>query len=75
MMKTMLKINVIKKIIKKKNKLYEWSFLTIRVTVKTNKALITDKTLTGEEKKKTYLLHPNYEQTFLSNMQRKHDVH
>ena len=42
----------------------------------TNKTLITDKTLTGEERKKgTYLLHPNYEKTTLSNMQRKHHVH
>ena len=42
---------------------------------------MTDKTLTGEEKKKnkqsyyTYSLHPNYEKTTLSNMQRKDDAH
>ena len=36
----------------------------------TNKTLITDKTLTGEGKRNdnTYLLHPNYEKTTLSNM-------
>ena len=39
---------------------------------------MTNKTLTGEErerKKTTYLLHPNYKKTTLSNMQRKHHVH
>ena len=42
----------------------------------TNKTLITDETVTGEEKNNnTYLLHPNYEKTTLSNMQRKHHVH
>ena len=30
----------------------EWSFLTIASTIITNKTLITDKTLTGEEKNK-----------------------
>ena len=40
-------------------------------TITTNKTLITDKTLAGEERKK-YLLHPNYKKTTLSNMQRKH---
>ena len=52
--------------------------LTIATTITTNKTLITNKTLTGEEKKSnnnTYLLHPNYEKTALSNMQRKHHVH
>ena len=45
-------------------------------TITIYKTLITDKTLTGgREKKKTYLLHPNYEKTTLSNMQRKHHVH
>ena len=66
MMKIMLKIKI-KKLFKKKQK-------TNAMT--TNKTLITDKTLTGEERKKgTYLLHPNYEKTTLSNMQRKHHVH
>ena len=38
--------------------------------------LITGKTLTGEERQKnTYLLHPDYEKTTLSNMQRKDHVH
>ena len=63
MMKRMLKIKIIlKKIIKKKQKTN---------TITTNKTLITDKTLAGEERKK-YLLHPNYKKTTLSNMQRKH---
>ena len=44
-------------------------------TITTNKTLITDKTLTGEERKTKYLLHPNYEKTALSNMQCKHHVH
>ena len=35
----------------KKNS-YEWSFLTIASTITANKTLITDKTLTGEEKNK-----------------------
>ena len=57
----------------------EWSFLTIAITITTNETLITDKTLTVEEKKKqtkndTYLLHPNYEKTSLSNMQCKDDA-
>ena len=62
----------------KKESPCEWSFLTITITITTNKTLITGKTLTGEEKKtnnNTYLLHPNYEKTTLSNMQRKHHVH
>ena len=63
MMKRMLKIKIIlKKIIKKKQK---------TSTITTNKTLITDKTLAGEERKK-YLLHPNYKKATLSNMQRKH---
>ena len=34
------------------------------------------KTLTVEKiNNNTYLLHPNYEETTLSNMQRKHHVH
>ena len=56
-----------KKIIKKKQKTN---------TIRTNKTLITDKeTYRAREKKNTYLLHPNYEKTTLSNMQRKHHVH
>ena len=87
MMKIMLKIKIKKKyiyILKKRKKMiewlnepYEWSPLTITTTLRTNKTPITDKTLRGEEseKKNTYLLHPNYEKTTLSNMQRKHHVH
>ena len=62
----------------KKESPCEWSFLTITITITTNKTLITGKTLTGEEKKtnnNTYLLHPNYEKTSLSNVQRKHHVY
>ena len=50
-------------------------------TITTNKTLIYNRENTykwreGEtEKKITYLLHPNYKKTSLSNMQRKHDVH
>ena len=44
-------------------------------TMTSNKTLITDKIVTGEEIKKTYLLHPNYEKTTLFNMQRKHHVY
>ena len=44
-------------------------------TITTIKTLITDKTLTGEEREKKYLLHPNYQKTTLSNMQCKHHVH
>ena len=40
-----------------------------------NKTLTTDKTITGEERKKTHFLHSNYEKTTLSNMHRKHHVH
>ena len=72
-MKIMLKIKTIK-ILKKKSPC-EWLLLTITVTITTNKTLRTDKTATGEEKKNTYLLHPNYEKTILSNMQHKHHVH
>ena len=62
----------------KKESPCEWSFLTITITITTNKTFITGKTLTGEEKKtnnNTYLLHPNYEKTSLSNVQRKHHVY
>ena len=51
-----------KKIIKKPNKPPKTN------TITTNKILITDKTLTGEERKKNLflnLLHPNYEKTTL----------
>ena len=47
-------------------------------TITTNKTCITDKVLSGEEREKkkiTYLLHPNYKKTTLSDMQRKHHVH
>ena len=60
MMKIMLKVKIIKKkLLKQKTKKnqkktrvhmkYEWSFLTITI-ITTNKTLITDKTLTGEER-------------------------
>ena len=60
-MKIMLKVKIIKKkLLKQKTKKnqkktrvhlkYEWSFLTITITITTNKTLITDKTLTGEER-------------------------
>ena len=50
------------------------------MTLTTNKIVITDKTLGhwGTKKKNnnnTHSLHPNYEKTTLSNMQRKHHVH
>ena len=46
-------------------------------TITTNKTLIYNRqnTYRGREKKKTYLLHPNYEKTTLSNMQHKNHVH
>ena len=81
MMKIMPKIKILKNIEKKQSP-YELSFLTTTIAITINKTLITDKTLTGEEKKttakinnNTCLLHPNYEKTTLSNMQRKHRVH
>ena len=40
----------------KKESPCEWSFLTITITITTNKTPIADKTLTGEEKKKQYYL-------------------
>ena len=43
-------ITIIKIILKIKIK-NEWSFLTITNTITTNKTAITEKTLTGEEKK------------------------
>ena len=50
--------------------------LTIKITIATNKKLITNKTLTMEKtKNNTDLLHLNYEDTTLSNMQCKHHVH
>ena len=56
-MKIMLKIKKIKNIFKKIKSPCEWSFLTIIITITTNKTLIADKTLTGEEKKnKQYYL-------------------
>ena len=70
---------MIKNCKKKKKSPCEWLFLTIAITVPTNKTLIKEKTVTGEEKEKTnnntYLLHPKHEKTTLSNMQRLHQVH
>ena len=54
MMKIMLKIKIIKN--RKKQKKIDpctWIMMTITITITTNKTLITDKTLTGEEKRKT----------------------
>ena len=73
MMKTMRKIKII--IIKalKENQTNKQTN-----TITTNKTCITDKVLSGEEREKkkiTYLLHPNYKKTTLSDMQRKHHVH
>ena len=54
MMKIMLKIEIIKNIYEKNQNPYEGSFLTITITLTTNKTVITDKTLaTGEGKTKT----------------------
>ena len=74
MMKIMLKIKIIENI---KKIPCEWSFLTIKITIKTKKTLATDNTLTGDGKKNnnTDLLHPNYEKTTFFNMQHKHHVH
>ena len=47
-----------KKYLKKKKKTpCEWSFLTITITMTTNKTLITDKTLAGEGKKTIILIY------------------
>ena len=51
MMKIMPKIKILKNIEKKQSP-YELSFLTTTIAITINKTLITDKTLTGEEKKK-----------------------
>ena len=53
MMKKIIKIEKIKN--GKKKSPCEWPFLTITITITTNKTLITDKTLTGEEKKKLFI--------------------
>ena len=53
---------------------YQVCWINYTITITTNQTLITDKTLTGNEKK-TYLLHPNYEKTNLSVMQHKPHVH
>ena len=53
---------------------YQVCWINYTITITTNQTLITDKTITGNEKK-TYLLHPNYEKTTLSVMQHKHHVH
>ena len=53
----------------KKYSLCEWSFLIITITITTNKT-------TGEKTDNdTNLLHPNYEESTLSNMQRKRIIH
>ena len=52
MMKIMLKINIIKNSKKKNYNPCEWSLLTITITITTNKTLIIDKTVGGEESKK-----------------------
>ena len=51
------------------------------ITIATNKTHIANKTLTGgggggdkQTNNNTFLLHPNYEKTTLSNMQRKNHV-
>ena len=56
--------------------------LNNNITLTTNKIVMTDKTLgywgrkkTQQNNNNTYSLHPNYEKTTLSNMQRKHHVH
>ena len=60
----------------KKQTLCGGSFLTITITITTNKRIIRNKTLTGKKKAKVhYLLHPNYEETTFSNMQPKHHIH
>ena len=75
MMKIMRKIKIItiKTLLKENNNNNKKKTNTIT----TNKTLIYNRqnTYRGREKKKTYLLHPNYEKTTLSNMQRKHHVH
>ena len=48
----MLEIKIIKNSKKKKDNPCEWSFLTITITITTNKTLIIDKTVAGEESKK-----------------------
>ena len=76
MMKMMRKIKIIIiitiKFLKQKNKNKKKTN-----TITTNKTLIYNRqnTYRGREKKKTYLLHPNYEKTTLSNMQHKNHVH
>ena len=62
MIKMMLKVKITKNI--KKKELCESSFLTIAITITTNKTHITNKTY----KTKAYSLHPNYEETILPNM-------
>ena len=79
MMKTMGKIKIIiiiKTLLKEKQKSKKKNNKQTN-TITTNKTLIYNRqnTYRGREKKKTYLLHPNYEKTTLSNMQRKHHVH
>ena len=52
----------------KKYSLCEWSFLIITIT-------ITNKTTGEKAGNDTNLLHPNYEESTLSNMQRKRIIH
>ena len=74
MIKIMRKIKIIiirRKLLKEKKSKKKTN------TITTNKTLIYNRqnTYRGREKKKTYLLHPNYEKTTLSNMQHKNHVH
>ena len=70
MMKVMRKIKIIIIIIKTEKKTN---------TTTSNETLIYNRQNTyrgrEREKKNTYLLHPNYEKTTLSNTQHKHHVH
>ena len=53
-----------------------WLFLTIIITITTSKTFITNKILKGKKNDNSYLwLHPNYEETTLSNTECKHNVH
>ena len=61
MIKVMLKKDSIKNIKRykkvKKRSPCEWRLLKITITITTNKTLITDETLTGEEKKTIILIY------------------
>ena len=69
----MIMITMVKIMLKVKINIKKISFLTIAITITTNKTLITDKTLTGEKKQTIILFY--YIQTTFSNMQRKRHVH